>query len=227
MTNEKVVLNLEKRERMGRQAAKVRQEGLTPGVVYGKGVGPIAVQAPAIDVQKVVRAVGKRQPVEIEVQGKKRTAIIKSISRHPASNIIENIEFHAVKQNEKVVTEVPVVLEGAGESAAERAGLVVLQAIEQLEVKALPKDLPEQLTVSILELEEAGQHVTVAEVQLPEGVELEHEDMDAVIASVYEPAALQAANDAAGGEAEDEAEVEAENGSEEKSSKTEGEVKEK
>lgn len=214
MTNEKVVLSLEKRELVGRRAEQVRRQGQIPGVVYGKNVGPFVVQAPAIEVQKVIRQVGRRQPVEIELDGKKRTAIIKSISRDPASNMIENVAFHAVKQNEIVVTEVPVVLEGAGESAAERAGLVVLQAVEHLEVRALPKNLPEELTVSTLGLESAGQHVTVADVVLPEGVELEAEDMEVVIASVYEPAALQAANDAAGGDAESEEDVAADNGSE-------------
>jgi large subunit ribosomal protein L25 len=103
---------------------------------------------------------------------------------------------------------------GIGESEAERAGLVVLQAIESVEVKAKPADLPESLKLSIIELSSEDDKITMADVKLPTGVAFADidQDMDLVIANVYEPGALQAANEAAGGEAEDESSVESENG---------------
>jgi len=152
--------------------------------------------------------------------------MIKSVEYDPAKHgVIRHVAFHAVRADEPVHAEVPVRLVGEGESAAERAGLVVLQTIEKLEVKALPMDLPEALEVSILELAEAGDRVTVGNIVLPQGVEIvEHSDghadedeetekpsiMDLVVASVYEPSALQAANEAAAGAAQDESEVAAE-----------------
>lgn len=213
MTNEKVVLDLELRELVGRKAAKLRQNGQTPGVVYGKSFEPTNIQASEIAMLKTIRQVGRRQPVQIDIDGKKKTAIIKSISRHPATRTIQNVAFQVIRQNEKISTEMPIVLEGIGESEAERAGLVILQSLEQLVVKALPKDLPERLVVSVAELAEEGQHLTVGDITLPKGVEIDTE-LDVVIASVYEPSALQAANEAAAGDAEDESEVEAEEGGE-------------
>ena len=126
----------------------------------------------------------------------------------------------------------PIRLVGEGESVAERNGLVILQAIEKLEVKALPLELPEALEVSIVDLAEAGDRIVVGDINIPEGVEIvdnddgradDNEDeerqsvMDLVVASVYEPSALQAANDAAGGDAEtaDADDVEAEQGADE------------
>ena len=122
-----------------------------------------------------------------------------------------------------------------GAAVAERGGLVILQALEKIEVKALPLELPEALEVSILDLAEAGDRVTVADIKVPADVEIVDNDdgrvdedeeerqtvMDLVVASVYEPSALQAANDAAGGDAEDASadEVESENGSEEPADK--------
>jgi large subunit ribosomal protein L25 len=115
------------------------------------------------------------------------------------------------------VTEVPIRLVGEGESAAEKAGLVVLQAIEHVEVRAIAANLPDVLEISILDLTDADDKLTIADLTLPSGVEFaDHEqDMDLVIANVYEPSALQAANDAAGGDAEidDVADIEADNGS--------------
>ena len=131
-----------------------------------------------------------------------------------------------MKADEPVVAEVPVRLVGVGESVAEKAGLVVLQAIDRIEVKALPMDLPDAVEVDITALAEAGDRVTLGDATLPEGVsfvervEAAKEDdddeeekpsiTDLVVANVYEPAALEAANDAAAGDAEDESEVAAE-----------------
>lgn len=113
--------------------------------------------------------------------------------------------------------EVPIHLEGLGESEAEKAGLIVLQAIETVQIKAKPADLPDALTVSILNLATDEDKVTLADVTLPEGVEYAdvEQDLELVVANVYEPAALEAANEAAAGDAEDPSadNVEAEHGS--------------
>ena len=154
--------------------------------------------------------------------------MIKDVDIEPTKARIRHVSFHAVKANEPVVAEIPIRLIGEGESEAERAGLVVLQSLEKFEVRALPMDLPEALEVDITHLKEAGDHVSLGDVTLADNVELvEHktgredeEDeeepqvTDLVIATVYEPSALQAANEAAGGDAEDASaeEVEADNG---------------
>lgn len=212
---EKIKLALEVREIHGKKVAKLRADGIIPGVVYGQGFEPISVQADAKAMHKVYAMAGKHHPVHITIDGKDKIAMIKDADQEPVKRALRHVSFHAVKQNEKVTAEIPITLLGEGESAAERAGLVVLQTLEQVEVRAIPGDLPDQLEASILELTEAGDHVTIADLKLPSGVEFAdaEQDVEQVIASVYEPSALQAANDAAGGDAEDEAEVQAENGS--------------
>ena len=228
---DKITLRIDARDVHGKKVANLRRDGLVPGVVYGSGMEAISVQAVEGEVAKVVRAAGQHTPVQL-MGKKRRIAMIKDVDRDPVKHTIRHISFHAVRADEPVEAEVPIRLVGEGESAAERNGLVILQAIEKIEVKALPMDLPEALEVSILELAEQGDRVTVGDIKLPEGIEIvdkddgrgdEDEDeerqtiMDLVIASVYEPSALQAANDAAGGDAEeaDADAVESENGSEE------------
>lgn len=92
----------------------------------------------------------------------------------------------------------------------------MLQALESVEVKAKPADLPEALEISIAHLATDEDKILLSDITLPEGVEYAdaEQDLDLVIANVYEPAALEAANEAAAGDAVDEAQVEAENGSE-------------
>jgi hypothetical protein len=85
---------------------------------------------------------------------KKRIAMIKDVDYDPTRHgYIRHISFHAVKANEPVVAEVPIHLVGEGESAAEKAGLIVLQALDKVQVKALPMDLPEAIEISIVGLE--------------------------------------------------------------------------
>ena len=89
-----------------------------------------------------------------------------------------------------------------------------MQVLEEVEVKALPKDLPEAIEVDVLKLKEAGDKITLGDIKLPKGVELmrrdkneEDEAEDAseleslVIVNVYEPSAVEASNNEAGGNA--------------------------
>lgn len=212
-----ISLTLDNRTVVGKQAAKLRKQGVTPSVVYGGKTDAITTQASAVETAKVVRAAGKHTPVHLVLDGKKKLAIIKTIDMDPVKHTLRHVAFHTIKQNEKIVTEVSIVLIGEGESAAEKAGLIVLQAIEKIEVKALPANLPESLEMSIADLATHEDKLTIADIKLPQGVEFADmdQDMDLVVANVYEPSALQAANDAAGGEAEDVEDVEVENGAEE------------
>ncbi len=219
--SDSITLKFNTREVNGKKVASLRKNGQTPGVVYGHSVKPISVQGDEIAVAKVVAKAGKHHLVELDVDGKKHQGLLKSVDIDPVKNRVRHVAFHIVKQNEKIETQIPIKLIGEGESEAERAGLVVLKNLEQLSVRALPKDLPDALEVDITSLKEAGQTVTIADLAIPKGVELIEEDMNITVANVYEPSALAAANDAAGGDADAETEVESENGSEEASAETE------
>jgi large subunit ribosomal protein L25 len=209
-----ITLTLDERTLTGRHTAKVRQQGLVPSIVYGGKSKPIMTQSLAVPTTKVTRAAGKHTPVHLTINGKKKLAIIKTIDVDPVKHAVLHLAFHTIKQNETITTEVPVVLTGMGESEAERNGLVVLQAIEKLQVKALPANLPESLELSVANLATTDDKITVADIVLPSGVEFDdaEQDMELVIANVYEPGALQAANDAAGGDAESVDDVVVENG---------------
>ena len=219
-----IVLKLEKRTIAGRKLPSLRDSDIIPGVVYGGHDEPMMVQSPKIEITKVVKSAGKHTPVNLLINGKKKLAIIKSIDIDPVKHILRHVAFHTIKQDEIITTEVPLILTGLGESAAEKAGLVILQAIEHIEVKAKPADLPESIEISVLDLATTEDKVTVANIKLPVGVEFADvdQDLELVIANVYEPSALQAANEATGGEAEEEAEVPTE-GDEETEQTTENE----
>lgn len=223
---DKLTLKLDERAVHGKKVAKLRKDGLVPAVVYGPGIDPISVQVEDGVFNKLYRQAGTYTPVHLTIGSKKKIAMIKDVDRDPVKGSVRHVSFHAVKANEPVVADVPIHLIGEGESDAEKSGLIILQALDRIEVKALPMDLPEAIEISTVELKEAGEKVTLADATLPEGVEfVEHDSghgdeteeekshiTDLMVASVWEPAALQAANEAAAGDATDESEVESENG---------------
>jgi len=211
-----ISLKLGERTAEGKKVTKLRDNGFIPSIVYGGQTKPMSAQSPLVETTKVVRAAGKHTPINLIIDGKKKLAIIKSIDMDPVKHMLRHVAFHTIKQSDVITTEVPIVLVGQGESAAEGAGLVVLQAIDSIEIKAKPADLPKSLELSIINLTAVDDRLMISNILLPEGVEFDDidQDMELVIANVYEPSALQAANEAAGGEAEAETEVEAENGEE-------------
>lgn len=209
-----ITLKLDERTAEGKQVKHIRAAGFVPSVVYGGTSDPHSTQSPLVETTKVIHTAGRHTPVHLEMDGKKKLAIIKSIDIDPVKHTVRHVAFHTIKQNETITTEVPIVLTGEGESAAERAGLVVLQAIEHIEIKARPANLPEALELSILNLVSADDKLTLADITLPQGVEYAdiEQDTSLVVANVYEPSALQAANEALGGESQDASDVQAENG---------------
>jgi large subunit ribosomal protein L25 len=211
-----ISLKLDERTVTGKKVATLRRSGFVPSVVYGGRADPIATQSQLVETTKVAHVAGKHTPVHLVIDGKKKLAIITSVDIDPVKHQVRHVAFHAIKQNEKSVTEVPIVLTGTGESAAEKAGLVILQALEKIEVRALPANLPESLEFSVAGLESSDDKITLADMELPNGVEYAdvEQDTSLVVANVYEPSALQAANDAAGGDAEgDTSQVESDHGS--------------
>lgn len=221
----KVELTLDERTVHGKKVAALRKVGLVPAVVYGAGVEPISVQVAENILQKVRAQVGTHAPVHLTIGSKKKIAMIKDVTIDPVKGRALHVSFHAVKASDPVNAEVPIHLVGEGESEAEKAGLIILQVLDKIEVRALPMDLPDAVEVDISGLREAGERVTLGDAKLAEGVEfVEHDDghheegeekqsvADLMVASVWEPAALQAANESAAGDGEEETEVEAENG---------------
>lgn len=179
MTNQSISLKLEERTVIRKKLAALRKEGFVPAVIHNHGKDSIHVMGESMAVAKVYDQAGKHHPVDLTVDGKKHLALIKDVDFEPSKRRLRHIVFQAIKQNEEVEAEVPVVfLEGA-EIPAEKMSLMVLKQLDHVQVKALPRDLPDELVVDPGSLAEVGDHLTVADIKVPEGVtildDLEHQ----------------------------------------------------
>ncbi|MDR0957126.1 MAG: 50S ribosomal protein L25 [Candidatus Nomurabacteria bacterium] len=200
--SDKIKLVTQDREATGKKVAKLRKEGMVPGVIYGSEFKPKNVQFLQQDAQSAVNKAGFHSPVELELGGKKQTALIKSVDYAPAKRDITHVSFQAVRASEVVTTEVPLKIINEDESATKKAGLIILPALEEVSVKAKVSDLPEKIELDATDLNEAGDKLTLGDAKLPKGVEIVDFDAEIVVATVYEPAALEAKNAAADAEAD-------------------------
>jgi large subunit ribosomal protein L25 len=204
---EEVLLEVKKREITGKAVKQLREQGLVPAVIHDHGKESVHVQANYLEILKAYQKAGKHHPVSLKAGEHNYTVLIKNVDVDPRKHQLRHVVFNAVKANEKVEAEIPVRIRFDGDneaSPAERAGLVVLHQLEAVEVKALPRDLPDFLEFDGEKLVEVGDNATVADLIVPAAVTIVT-DPTHPLASVFEPSALQAANDAAGGDAEEEA----------------------
>lgn len=219
MSKDQIVLEVAKRDLTGKKLKKLRQQGIVPAVVYGAETDPVNIQIEIGPLQKAIVEAGTHSLVALRLDSQDTNTLIKSVERDPVSRLPIAVNFQAVSADEIVRTEVPLQITDEDLSPAKKAGLIILQDIENIEIKAKSADLPDAITVSAEKLVEHGDKLLISDLVLPSGVELVQEDQDQVIASVWEPSAIAAQNAAIEEEnakaAEEAADTSAAEGSEE------------
>lgn len=157
---QKNTLKAEKRKVLGRKVKKLRREGVLPANIYGKKVKSLAIKFPSADFEKVYKTVGETGIVEIAIGKQKRPVLISNVQLDPVTDKPLHVDFHQVDLKEKTTADVPVEL--IGESPAEKQGLgTVVQYIDEIEVEALPEDLPDKFEIDLSRLTEVDQAVQV------------------------------------------------------------------
>lgn len=186
MSEDKIAVELQERTVIRKGLKGLRQEGMVPAVIHNHGQESLLVMGDFIKLTKVYNSAGKHHPVEISVGGKQHLALIKDVDYEPAKHMLRHIVFQAIKQNEEVEAEIPVVFKEDVEIPAEKRSLLVLKQLDHVEVKALPRDLPDQLVVDPSSLNDVGDTLSVADIKAPSGVTIMTEP-DTNIATVEMP----------------------------------------
>lgn len=166
MNMEKHKLKVEKRKVLGRKVKSLRKEGILPSNIYGKGVKSLAVQVPIKDFLKLYQKVGETGVVELSVgEGEPRPALVSNLQLHPVTGHPLHVDFRQVTLTEKVRTTVPVVTVNEAPAVEQKIG-VLLTPLDEIEVEALPADLPEKIEVDISSLSEVDQEIKVTDLTI-------------------------------------------------------------
>ncbi|WP_024800230.1 50S ribosomal protein L25/general stress protein Ctc [Nocardia sp. BMG51109] len=172
------------RTEFGKGAARrTRRAGNVPAVLYGHGEAPKHVSVDAQAFAAILRQHGTNAVINLEIEGKKQLALTKSVVVHPIRRYIEHADLLTVKRGEKVVADVHVTLSGeAG------PGTLVTQEATSLSIEADALNLPEQIEVSVENIE-AGTQITAGEITLPKGVTLAGDPEQLVVNIINAPTA--------------------------------------
>ncbi len=181
---ERIELKAQKRELIGRAVNSLRKEGLLPSVIYGHNFESKAIQIKYKDFEKVFKAAGESTLINLKIDDKEEPAVIKDIQKDPVSDQIIHADFYKVSLTEKIKANVPVVV--IGESEAVKNGGVLIKTVNELEVEALPQDLPHELQIDISRLQNFGDHIQIKDILVSDKVKIEANSED-IVALVQEP----------------------------------------
>lgn len=190
-------LSLNKREIVGKKLRNLRAKGMIPSVVYG-GEMPVMTVSNYNETDKVLREVGYHSPIELSIEGNTQLAIVKKVDTDPVSRRILNIEFQAISADQAVEATTPIKVLNYDQSEANRKHFVLQQVLEEVDIKARPSDLPEEIMVDGKNLATTEDKLTLADLQMPANVELADKELESttVVATVYDPAVEAAAREA-------------------------------
>ena len=191
-------LNAKKREGSGTAATKkLRREGRVPGVVYGGKQDNYSVDLDSVEIRDLfANSASENILVRLDIEGAKeqnKLALIQAVQHHPLTSAINHVDFHCIGENEEIVASVPLQL--TGEAAGIKAGGLLDQQLQSLDVRCKPADLPEALQGDITEVG-LGQPFHVGSVTFPDGVAPVLAD-DVVVAIIVELRAIKSAEDQA------------------------------
>ena len=192
-TNHQLTATSRKIEGKG-ASRRLRTAGFVPGIVYGAGEAPQAIQVLHNDV-----LLGSRfesfysSVIDLTVDGKKQKVLIKDWQKHPYKQLMLHMDFLRVNENEAVKVAVPIhFLNQEKSPAGKTSGLVISHNLTEVVVSCLPKHLPEFIELDLATLD-AGSIIHLSDLKLPANVEIpelalgkEHDVAVVTVASIQE-----------------------------------------
>lgn len=149
----------------------LRKEGEIPAVFYGMGKDTTPISISTVEFKKVWRDAGESSPVKVSAPDGEIDALIHEVQVDPITDEPIHVDFLAIDMKKKIQVSVP--LEFVGVSPAVKAGLGnLVKVIHEVEVEALPSDLPHNLIVDISKLATLEDQVFVSDIKLPNGVSM-------------------------------------------------------
>lgn len=158
-------IKAEKRTVTGRKVKSLRSKGILPANVYGKDIASTALQLPIKEFLAVYDKVGETGLVDLKVDGEVKPVLITNLHLHPVTDAPLHADFRQVDLREKIQAAIPVEL--VGEPPADKSGVgILVQQLNEIEVEALPANLPEKFTVDVSKLENVDDAIAVKELSV-------------------------------------------------------------
>ena len=177
----------DKRTITGRKVKALRREGILPANFYGRGVKSYALQLNYRDFSSVFEKTGESGLIDLVV-GKAKTAwpvLVGDIQTDPVTDNILHVDFRQVDLTKKTIVSVPIEL--VGEVPAVEAGDgVLIQTLAEIEVEALPEELPDHIEADTSSLKKIDDAIRVSDLEVKSGITIKA-GQEEVVAKVEPP----------------------------------------
>lgn len=184
---EKIVLQANRRQIIGKQVKQLRRQGRLPAVLYGRNFEPISVTLDFRETNRILPRVTSSHLITVEVDGEPHNALVREKQFNPVLGKLIHVDFLVVSLTEKLRANVTIQLEGESPAVRDLNGVLV-SGIEEIEVECLPQDLPERIMVNVSSLAEFGAAIHVRDIKVSENVRV-LTNLDEVVAIVTAPEA--------------------------------------
>lgn len=166
-------LRAQTRTLFGRNAKKLRREGLIPATLYGPKTKAMSLQIPERELMTVLDEAGTNRLIALLVDdgNKPRSILARDVQRDVVTQSLLHVDLYEVVMTEKITAEIPIALVGESPGAVKKEGLLV-RGLDSIEVHCLPDRLAESIEVDISVLEEKDQAILVQDLVVGEGIEI-------------------------------------------------------
>ena len=179
-------LNAQARTLKGRKTYLLRNEDIVPGIVYGAGIAqPTPVQIDRGEFVRLFKAAGESSVVELSIDGKKVNVLLHDVQTDPLRDEVIHADFRALDMTKPIEAKVKLVFVGESLAVKNLAGTLV-HSLEEVAVRALPKDLPHEIAIDIGKLATFEDIIRISDIKPPEGVTILAE-LQSAVASVEAP----------------------------------------
>lgn len=195
-------LTAQKREVFGRKVKKLRKSGILPANVSGKHIKSFSVQVAQDQFSKVFSEAGETGVVGLHLDSEVHPVLIHEVHKDPVYDHPLHADFLEVDLTEKVTATVPIEIVGESPAVQAEEGVLVSQ-MHEVEVEALPTELPDKIEVDISGLAAVGDSIKVSDLKVDRSkVEVKEEDQERVVVTITEPTKEEVIEEAPPGEGE-------------------------
>lgn len=163
----KMTLSLEQRKILGKKVKTLRKQGIIPANIFGNKIKSTAVQVKSTVFRPIYAQAGETQIVYVQVGSEKeeRPVLLTNVSYDPMTGDVLHVDLRQVNLKEKVVANIPIEL--TGESAAIKdLQATLITSLDEIEVEALPTDLPDHFTIDVSLLKSIGDSIKVSDLDI-------------------------------------------------------------
>lgn len=163
------------RDKFGKQTKSLKKNGVIPAVLYGHGSKATALSLDLKEFAKIYKQAGESTIINLNIEkdgkAESRPVLIHEVDFDPVSDQLRHADFYIVKMDEKITAKIPLVFIGESDAIKVLNGILI-KNLHEIEIEALPKDLPHQIEIDISVINTFSDHIYIKDLKLSQGVKV-------------------------------------------------------